>query len=523
MLYDTPEERSKIRILAIEDEDLLREYVCDYFDDIGFVTLQASNGRIGLELIRSEMPDLVLTDLRMPEMNGLDVLATLQKEFPELPVIVISGTGSLTDVIQTLKFGAWDYILKPIHDYAILELSVKRVLERKRLLEENRRYRDHLEEEVTERTEELVKSTLKFKTLFNLAADAIFIYDPEGRIIEVNQKAIDYTGLELEKLLKVSMYDIFDEKEQMVFSEKMADLKAGQHILFESYLKSVNSTSIPVEVSASLITMDQTQQIFAIIRNIAERKRTEEERRELEKQIINAQKMELMGILASGVAHDFNNVLSALIGYTELLISKMKQGGAEEEYLKKINGIITMGQNITRRVTNFIRKGKDELQKVDLHKILYDTEALLLPNCKRINIVMDLQAQNYHIMADETQLQNAFLNLGINARDAMPDGGTLQFKTIDTVSPENALTEEICITVTDSGIGMNEEIMAKIFDPLFTTKEKGKGTGLGLTCVLYCIKNLQGKITVKSEPGRGTTFQIRFPLQMDQLNLNNVE
>ena len=120
MLSDITGERKNTRILTIEDEDLLREYVCDYLEDIGFETLQADNGRRGLEMIRSEIPDLVLTDLRMPEMNGLDVLAAMQKEFPEMPVVVISGTGTLNDVVQTMKLGAWDYILKPIHDYSIL-------------------------------------------------------------------------------------------------------------------------------------------------------------------------------------------------------------------------------------------------------------------------------------------------------------------------------------------------------------------------------------------------------------------
>lgn len=516
MSFDTPEQRSKIRILAIEDEDLLREYVCDYLEDIGFVTMQADNGRKGMELIRSEMPDLVLTDLRMPEMNGLDVLATLQRDFPEIPVIVISGTGSLNDVVQTLKFGAWDYILKPIHDYTILELSVKRVLERKSLLEENRRYREHLEEEVELRTQDLIKSTLKFKTLFNLAADAIFIHDPHGNIIDINQKAIEYSGCEREQILKMSIHDLFTGTESDIVEKHLADLNEGRHVLFETNLKSCNSTVIPVEVSASLITMDKTPQILAVARNVTERKKAEQERRDFEKQIVAAQKMELLGLLASGVAHDFNNVLSALTGYTVLLRSKMQQGSAEVEYLKKINDIIAMGQNIARRITTFVRKGKDELREVDLHKVLSDTEAMLLPNCRKINIILQLQANRYHIMGDETQLQNAFLNLGINARDAMPGGGTLCFTTKNVTSSENDMqTEEIRIEIKDTGIGMDQETLAKIFDPLFTTKQRGEGTGLGLTSVLYCIKNLHGKINVQSTPGMGTTFQVMFPLKGD--------
>lgn len=516
MLSDITGERKNTRILTIEDEDLLREYVCDYLEDIGFETLQADNGRRGLEMIRSEIPDLVLTDLRMPEMNGLDVLAAMQKEFPEMPVVVISGTGTLNDVIQTMKFGAWDYILKPIHDYSILELSVKRVLERKRLLEENKQYRQHLEKEVAIRTQDLNKSTLKFETLFNLAADAILIHDTQGNIIDINQKAIRYSGLEREQILKSTIFDLFTETEEDVLKKYMADLNNGKHILFESYMKSGDSAVIPVEVSASLITMDNSLQIMAVARDITERKKAEEERRELEKQIVAAQKMELLGLLASGVAHDFNNVLSALTGYTVLLRSKMKQGSAEEEYLKKINGIIAMGQNVARRITTFVKKGKNELIKVDLHKILRDTEAMLLPVCRKISIELRLEAEHHHITGDETQLQNTFLNLGINARDAMPRGGTLIFTTANVGGSENGKkSQEICVEVHDSGIGMDQQTLARIFDPFFTTKEGVKGTGLGLTSVLYCVKNLHGKIDVKSTPGKGTSFQIWFPLHGD--------
>lgn len=516
MSFDTPEERTNIRILAIEDEDLLREYVCDYLDDIGFTTLQACNGREGIEMIRSEQPDLVLTDLRMPEVNGLDVLSLLQKDFPELPVIVISGTGTLNDVVQTLKYGAWDYILKPIHDYTILELSVKRVLERKRLLDENKRYREHLEEEVKKRTDELLKSTTKLHTLLNLASDAIFIHDQQGNILEVNEKAVNYTGISRDSIIKTKIESLFPESEKSLFNKRLSDLSQKSQILYETTLNSHQETSIPVEVSATLITMNGTSQFLSIMRDISERKKSEEQRKQLEMQIATAQKMESLGLLASGVAHDFNNILSALTGYTVLLRSKMQQGSSEVEYLQKINSIISMGQSITRRITTFIRKDKEDLTRVDIHRILEDTEAMLLPNCRKISLEFELKADNVFVLGDNAQLQNAFLNLGINARDAMPDGGTLRFSTENVFHSENNVNKQfISIKVSDTGSGMDDETIAKIFDPLFTTKERGKGTGLGLTSVLYCIKNLQGKISVNSKVGEGTIFHILFPVYED--------
>ena len=322
-----------IRILAIEDEELLREYMCDFLEDKGYITLQAPNGRIGIEMIRSEHPDLVLTDLRMPEMNGLDVLAMIQAEVPNLPVIVISGTGSLQDVIQSMKYGAWDYILKPIHDNSIIELSVNRVLERKRLIEENTRYHEHLEEEVIKRSSELLKSTLRFKSLFNLAGDMIFVFDLSGNILETNQQAARSLGYPVEKVQQMKMRELFDPNHVHTFEDKLIKIAAGVSAMFESIFITSDGVAVPVEVNACAITVDDVQQVFAICRDITERKKAENEQRQLEQQLFTMQKMEMIGSLASGIAHDFNNILTALDGYASLMQQKLETESSASNYL----------------------------------------------------------------------------------------------------------------------------------------------------------------------------------------------
>lgn len=514
MQFDISKKRSQINILVIEDENLLREYLCDFLEDIGFCTLQAENGKVGLELIESRNPDLVLTDLRMPEMNGLDVLSTIQKDHPDLPVVVISGTGSLSDVVQTLKLGAWDYILKPIHDYNVLEMAVTRVIERKQLIDENRRYKEHLEEEVEKRSDELLRSTKRFKTLFNSVIDAVFIHDLDGKILDFNEQAIRHTGFIKEQLLAMNMQQLFSSSEVGIFLQSLTQFPEKHDVIYESEQVRNDGSVVPVELHACMITMDSSPHILVVCRDISERKKTEKERKELEKQIVSAQKMELVGVLAGGIAHDFNNVLTALTGYIYLLQESIEGNEKASGYLDKVNEIALMGQSLTRRLTSFIRKEREELGLVNMHKILNDTVSLLRPSCKGINIELELSSEKYTVLGDETQLQNAFLNLGINARDSIISSeGNLIFRTsLVTENIDNQESDYICIEVADNGTGIDTETQAKIFEPLFTTKEKGKGTGLGLTSVLYCVKNLQGKIDVKSEPGNGTTFRITLPI-----------
>ena len=404
MQFTVNKDRSQTRVLVIEDEEHSRDCISDFLELVGFSAIRAENGRQGIELFVQHQPDVIVTDIRMPEMDGFDILKFLQTYSSETPVIVISGTDSLDDVAQCLKLGAWDYIIKPVYDFGVVEMSVARVLEKKHLIEENRRYREYLEEEVIKRSDELLSNTV----------------------------------------------------------------------------------------------------------------RMEQEREQLRAQIVSAQKMEIVGLLTGGIAHDFNNVLAALTGYAELLQESMKDAtGTQVEYLEKITAIAKRGQDLTKRLMSFIRKKRDKLEKVDVHKALLDAETLLRPNCKTVHIKLEMNAQKFMVLGDEAQIQSAFLNLGLNARDAMPSGGDLTFKTCNEehdLGKENGKYKCIRIDIIDTGSGINGSIIKKIFEPLFTTKGQGSGTGLGLSAVLYCVKRFNGHIDVESAVGKGTMFSISLPL-----------
>jgi len=516
MRYTIDKDRSQIRILVIEDEDYARECISDFLELVGFSAVQAKNGREGVELFGKREPSVVITDIRMPEMDGFEILKFVQAYSAETPVIVISGTNSLDDVAQCLKLGAWDYIVKPVYDYGVLEMSVLRALEKKQLLEENRRYREYLEEEVIKRSDELLSSSVRFKTLFNLASDVLIIHDRDGKIIDCNEAAIHSTGYSRKQLLEMNMRGLILPDDAGHFEHIMARLPRASSLMYE--LRCVNSGGAVsvMELHATMITTEAVPLVFVICRDVSERRRMEQEREEFKAQIEAAQRMELVGMLVSGIAHDFNNVLTALSGYASLLQADAAKAGAPlAVYAEKITDIAAKGQGITARLMSFIRKKREELVPVDIHKVLTETELLLRPNSNSVSIDLDLGAERSVVLGGDSQIQSVFLNLGLNARDAMPNGGALTFRTYNEercVGSERKGCGFIRIDVIDTGTGIEEKVIGKIFEPLFTTKPQGAGTGIGLASVLYCVKNLHGSIEVDSEVGAGATFKISLPL-----------
>ena len=253
-----------------------------------------------------------------------------------------------------------------------------------------------------------------------------------------------------------------------------------------------------------------------------ERKRAEAERGRLEEQLRQAQKMEAVGQLAGGIAHDFNNILTIVKGNAELLKMGLPSTGDQAEFADEVIKGANRAADLIRQLLAFARKGKWQVVPVDIHNTIAQTVNMLAHSIdRRIDIRMELHASPSTVMGDPTQLQNALLNLGVNARDAMADGGVLTYATRNVTLAEADSNEhpyeltsgnflEIC--VTDTGVGMDEQTQERVFEPFFTTKEVGKGTGLGLAGVYGCVKSHDGSISVASEPGRGATFAILLPL-----------
>ncbi len=241
------------------------------------------------------------------------------------------------------------------------------------------------------------------------------------------------------------------------------------------------------------------------------------EEKKLYEQLLRAQKMEAIGTLAGGIAHDFNNLLSAVIGYAEMMKDDMNEADRHYKYVSIIEGSAKRGADLAKQILNVTKKEKLEYRVVNLNTIVENTLELLVRSIqKNISIEMKLDPSLPGIKAEPTQLQQVIMNLAVNARDAMPDGGRLLIETCCARGENRAasgLSSEgfVKLSISDTGSGMEDDIAQKVFDPFFTTKSRGTGTGLGLYIVHSIVTNHGGYINLYSEPGKGSIFSVYLP------------
>jgi PAS domain S-box-containing protein len=357
----------------------------------------------------------------------------------------------------------------------------------------------------------LQASEKKFRSYIEHAPIGIFILNEWGVVLEVNNTAILSTGYSKEELL-----DIFFMK--YVYHDDMRLAEEHGHTLLKQGRASdtIRMVKKNKEIRYWLIkSVKLSEKRFLMFANdITENK-------QYEKYLHQYEKMEAVGQLASGIAHDFNNQLTGIIGFAQMLLWQTNDPDSKE-YASNIIAGLSNSSDLSRKLLTFSRKDAQAEIPVDLHGIIYEVFSLLKHSIdKKIDLHQDLNAKISTIIGDPGQFQNAFLNLGINARDAMPDGGKLIFSTQNIELDENfcqkhlniiASGDYILLKVIDSGIGIDEQSLKHIFEPFYTTKEKGKGTGLGLASVYATVKNYKGLITVESKPDQGTTFNLFFPL-----------
>jgi PAS domain S-box-containing protein len=362
----------------------------------------------------------------------------------------------------------------------------------------------------------LLESQERFRELAELLPETIFEMDLQGSLLFVNRKGFDLFGYSRQDLeAGLNAFDMLPLEEHPRARRNIQRVLEGERIGLTEYRMLKKDGSIfPVALrSSAKIREGRAVGLRGIVIDMTETKK-------LEAQLRQAAKMEAVGTLAGGIAHDFNNLLQAIQGYAELLILKRGEGGVEYRELKEICGAARRGGDLTRQLLTFSRKTESRLQPVNLNRALMAVKSLLertIPRNIRIDLHLGEGLPEVH--ADASQLEQVLMNLALNARDAMPDGGTLTIETrafaLDADSwramPDLAPGRYVQLIVADTGHGMDGATLEHIFDPFFTTKAVGKGTGLGLAMVYGIVHGHHGRILCRSEPGHGTTFEILMP------------
>ena len=372
--------------------------------------------------------------------------------------------------------------------------------------------------ELRKHMRELENSRTRYQAIFNATADGLFIHDAETfKIIDINERVCQMFGYTYDEILNLDFnklcsgippYTEQDAKEYL----KTAIAKGMQN--FEWISRRKDNNLFWCDVCLKSATIDGEQCIIASVRDISSRKL-------LEEQLLHSQKMEAMGQLAGGVAHDFNNMLSGIIGSAEVIHTMSKDNDKIRELCEIILKAANTAGNLTTQLLSFSRKGTFEQNLVHVHNAINNASGILQRSFDRnIYFNLELNAKNDIILGNLALIENIIINMSLNARDSMPDGGKLIIQTknqnrkADKIPDAEDLPEQryICITISDTGFGMTEEIQQHIFEPFFTTKETGKGTGLGLAAVYGAVQRHNGFIEVKSSLGSGTTFNIYLPL-----------
>jgi PAS domain S-box-containing protein len=502
----------ELRILVLEDNI--------YDAELAIATLELAGYSCGWDLVSTreaylehidrQCYDVVLSDYSLPAFDGLSAVRILRERDLDMPFILISGTLGEETAIESLKAGATDYVVK-----SHLERLVPVV---GRALRERDEQRQRRQAEAA-----LLRAEARYRDLFENANDMIYTRDLDGNFTSVNAMAERITGYTRDELMAMNISRIVAAGYGMVHTE--AELRqreaVGANNAEEVEFIRKDGSRMWVDVNVRLIYEDgQAIGVQGIARDISERRRAEEVRRQLEDQLLQAQKMESIGTLAGGVAHDFNNMLTAIIGNIQLALDGVQPDSPDYPLLIEIEKAANRATSLTRQLLTFSRRQPLERRTIDLNGAINELSHMLLRIIgEDIEIAIRLAPDIAPIYADPAQIQQVVMNLAVNARDAMPSGGKLTIATSEVMLDEAACRNYpwarpgryARIIVADTGVGIDPDTQLRIFEPFFTTKERGKGTGLGLSVVYGIVKQHEGFVQVASEPGRGATFSTFLP------------
>lgn len=508
------------KILVVDDEESIRRLMKIALTHKGHEVVTAETGEKGIEVFQAEKPEIVLTDIKMPGIDGIEVLKRLKEIEPDTQVIVITGHGDMTSAIKALRLEASDFINKPITDEA-LEVAIKRAEYILWLKKELRRYTDGLELRVKEATHELSKAYDFQKNLIQSSIDGILAVDKDSTVIVFNQGAEHLLGYTADEVIgKIDMDAIYSPGVAASVREELgSEAYGGKNRLvnYEDAVLSKDGDGIPVRISgATLFENDVATGSVYFLQDLREVKR-------LQKELIENERLTAIGQAVAGMAHYIKNILNGLQGGVYIVNVSMKKN--KPDLLSKgwamIEGNIKKISDLVMNMLIYSKEREPDYLPCAPNDVITEVYDLMKEKAAQSEVTLtkdlDPSIEMFHL--DPTGLHRCLLNLVTNAIDACvldPD----EHKTWSIVMKSRKENDGLRLDVIDNGIGMTEAVQKKLFERFFTTKA-GKGTGLGLLVTREIIDQHGGAISVESEPGKGTTFTVRFPERSVKETQNN--
>lgn len=506
-------------ILFVDDESGIRSVARVYLEDAGYCVETAPNAEEAMRHCETFAPQVLITDIRMPGMDGLALLEAVKNRFPDVEVIVATAFGDMDVAIRALQLDASDFITKPLNN-TVLDVALGRAKQRYTDRKNLRVYTDFLERDWSETTEELMEAIEFQHNLIESSMDGIVGCNAEGRVVTFNAGMELLTGFKKTDVLHrmpLSAFFLPEEEERM--RKALAEDRYGgvdRLFKFETTLKGGDGVRIPIQLSASLIRDKEVENgLVCFCRDLRESRRLE---REMEDQarVLHQDKMMSLGRLAASVVHEINNPLAGILNYCRLMIRILNRGDLSGEHREKFSAYLDLIEQesarcskIVSNLLTFSRKSTPTVGPVCLNDLLQ--RSILLTQHKmelsRIRLETQITPELPEIQGDANQLQQSIINLIFNAIDAMPEGGTVHLSATHQPGDPSVLLE-----VRDTGTGISEGHLPYIFEPFFTTKNEGFGVGLGLSTVYGIVENHNGRIEVDSKPGAGACFRIWLPV-----------
>jgi len=510
-------------VLIVDDEADIREVTALTLLDAGYTVETAADGAEGLARFEQFAPKIVITDVRMPVMDGIQVLEAVKKRYPDTEVIVATAFGDMEIAVRALQLDASDFITKPIHTEALM-VALQRARRRYRTREQLKTYTRQLEQGLSTTSKQLEETVAYQERLIESSMDGILGCDADNKVVTFNRSMEQMLGFDRSHAIQQAVLDnFFSKKEYLRFQADFAGSRYGGRdrlMMYDTSFIDQSKSRVPVQLSAThLVEGDRSSGIVFFVRDLRRIHRLEQEMADQAK-LLHQDKMMSLGRLAASVAHEINNPLAGILNYIRLMSRAILKGPLSEDkrsqfsqYLATVESETDRCSKIVSNLLTFSRRTPVSMQPVSIKEVLDRSIVLAGHRLELANIHLSTKIDNSlpYITGDANQLQQCLLNLFFNAVDAMPTGGDL-IVSAALSADQNA----IVIQVTDTGHGIDEKDIDHIFEPFYTTKQEGHGIGLGLSTTYGIIERHGGTLSVESEAGKETAFTIRLPLSVKE-------